>query len=299
MTNNILFRGIMPALVTPLNDDATIREKSVKPLMDWQMKQGVQGFYVLGATGEGAVLAEKERFRMAEAAADAVKGTGKKLILHIGAPEMASAERLARHAREVGADAVSSVYPNFFCHYSVEEALDYYKRLIDACGLPMLGYCQTLMQGADVVGFVDRLMQLDGVIGVKYTFPNYYQMYQIKQLRGGNINVINGPDETLLAGLSMGADGGIGSTYNLMAGWFVQLYNAFCANDVAAASAMQQKINRVIGVCIRYGVVPSVKLCLQEMGFDAGCAAAPGRRYTEQEKYEIITAFREAGLFDE
>ena len=56
MTNNILFRGIMPALVTPLNDDATIREKSVKPLMDWQMKRGVQGFYVLGATGEGAVL---------------------------------------------------------------------------------------------------------------------------------------------------------------------------------------------------------------------------------------------------
>ena len=118
MTQNILFRGIMPALITPLNDNATIRVQSVKPIMDWQMQQGVHGFYVLGATGEGAVLAEKERMRMAEAAADAVKGTGRKLILHIGAPEMASAERLAKHAREVGADAVSSVYPNFFCHYS-------------------------------------------------------------------------------------------------------------------------------------------------------------------------------------
>ena len=299
MTDRILFRGILPALVTPLNDDSTIRVQSVKPLMDWQMKQGVHGFYVLGATGEGAVLAEKERMRMAEAAADAVKGTGKKLILHIGAPEMASAERLAKHAREVGADAVSSVYPNFFCHYSVEEALDYYRRLIDASGLPMLGYCQALMQGADVVNFVERFMQLDGTIGVKYTFPNYYNLYQIKQLNGGNINVINGPDETLLAGLSMGADGGIGSTYNLMAGWYVQLYNAFRSNDAAEASAMQQKINRVIGVCIRYGVVPSIKLCLNELGFDAGHAAAPGRRYTPEQKTEIITAFREAGLFDE
>lgn len=298
MNDHILFRGIMPALITPLNDNGTIREKSVRPLMDWQSAQGVQGFYVLGATGEGAVLAEKERMRMAEAAADAVKGTGKKLILHIGAPELASAERLAKHAREVGADAVSSVYPNFFCHYSVEEALDYYRRLIDACGLPMLGYCQALMQGADVVSFVDRFMQLDGTIGVKYTFPNYYNMYLIKQLCSGNINVINGPDETLLAGLSMGADGGIGSTYNLMADWYVQLYSAFCANDVSAASALQQKINRVIGVCIRYGVVPSIKLCLNEMGFDVGHAAAPGRRYTEEQRKEIITAFREAGLFD-
>ena len=299
MANHILFRGIMPALVTPLNEDATIRVNSVKPLMDWQMKQRVQGFYVLGATGEGAVLNEKERMRMAEAAADAVKGTECKLILHIGAPEMASAERLAKHAREVGADAVSSVYPNFFCHYSVEEALDYYRRLIDACGLPMLGYCQALMQGADVVSFVERLMQLDGVIGVKYTFPNYYNMYLIKQLCGGNINVINGPDETLLAGLSMGADGGIGSTYNLMPAWYAKLYNAFCANDLAAASAMQQKINRVIGVCIRYGVVPSIKLCLNEMGFDAGCTAAPGRRYNLEQRNEIMAAFREAGLFDE
>ena len=299
MVENILFRGIMPALATPLNDDSTVRVNSVKPLMDWQMKQGVQGFYVLGATGEGAVLAEKERMRMAEAAADAVKGTDKKLILHIGAPELASAERLARHAREVGANAISSVYPNFFCHYSVEEALDYYKRLIDASGLPMLGYCQTLMQGADVVDFVGRLIRLDGAIGVKYTFPNYYQMQLIKQLNGGNINVINGPDETLLAGLSMGADGGIGSTYNLMAGWFVQLYNAFCANDVALASALQQKINRVIAVCIRYGVVPSIKLCLNEMGFETGHAAAPARRYTPEQKQEIMTAYREAGLFDQ
>ena len=298
MAENILFQGIFPALVTPLNDDSTVRVQSVKLLMDWQMKQGVQGFYVLGATGEGAVLAEKERVRMAEAASDAVKGTGKKLILHIGSPELASAERLAKHARVVGADAISSVYPNFFCHYSAEEALDYYKRLIDASGLPMLGYCQSLMQGADVVSFVDRFMQLDGTIGVKYTFPNYYNMHLIKQLNGGNINVINGPDETLLAGLSMGADGGIGSTYNLMAGWFVQLYNAFRANDVGAASAMQQKINRVIDVCIRYGVVPSIKLCLNEMGFEVGHAAAPGRRYTPDQKTEIITAFREAGLFE-
>lgn len=299
MDERVLFKGIMPALITPLNDDATIRTQSVKPLMDDLMQQGVQGFYVLGATGEGAVLAEKERMIMAEAAADAVKGTGKKLILHVGAPEMTIAERLAKHAREVGADAISSVYPNFFCHYSVEEALDYYQRLIDASGLPMLGYCQTLMQGADVVSFVERFMQLDGAIGVKYTFPNYYNLYQIKQLCGGNINVINGPDETLLAGLSMGADGGIGSTYNLMAGWFVQLYNAFCQNDVQAASGLQQKINRVIGVCIRYGVVPSIKLCLNEMGFDVGHAAAPGRRYTTEQKNEIITAFRKAGLFEE
>ena len=296
MKNNILFKGIMPALITPLNDDSTVRTEAVAPMMKWMMDQGVAGFYVLGATGEGAVLAEQERMRMAEAAADAVNGTGKKLILHVGAADTQSAIRIARHAGQVGADAISSVYPNFFCHYGVEEALDYYRALIDASGLPMLGYCTSMLQGVDVVQFVEKLMKIDGVIGVKYTFPNYYHMHCIKQLNGGNINVINGPDETLLCGLSMGADGGIGSTYNLMADRYVKLYEAVQANDLKKAHEIQVAINKVIAVMLHHGVVPSIRVGLEARGFACGHAAFPGRRYTAEETAQILADYRAAGL---
>lgn len=295
--DKILFRGIMPALVTPLNDDATIRERSVEPLIKWHISQGVDGFYVLGGTGEGAALAEGERMRMAEASAQALKGTGKKLILHVGAPDLNSAVRLARHAAEVGADAISSVYPNFFCRYSVNEALDYYRALVDASGLPMLGYCQTLMQGTDVVDFVDKLIRIDGVIGVKYTFPNYYNMQQIKRLNGGNINVINGPDESLLCGLAMGADGGIGTTYNVMPARFVKLYERFAANDVKGAQEMQYKVNHVIDVLLNINLIPAVRVILEEMGFDVGHSAAPARRFDVDERKALIAAVKQAGLF--
>ncbi len=296
MTNNVLFRGIMPALFTPLNEDSTVKASVVAPLMKGQMERGVDGFYVLGATGEGAVLAEKERVIMAEAAADALKGTGKKLILHVGAADTREAERLARHAGQIGADAISSVYPNFFRVYSLEEAKDYYRALIDASGLPMLCYCQPMIKGG-AVEFAQEIMQVEGVIGLKYTFPNYYDLFRIKQLNGGNINVINGPDESLICGLSMGADGGIGTTYNMLPDRFVKLYQAFLAGDWETARRMQASVNRLITVMLAHGY-SAFRLGMEALGFDVGPAAFPAKRYTAEEKKALIESFRQAGLFD-
>ncbi len=290
--DNIMFKGILPALVTPLNDDSTIRVKSVEPLVKWQLSRGVDGFYVLGASGEGAVLAEAERMKMAEATADAMKGTGKKLILHVGDSNTRSAQRLAKHAREIGADAISSVYPNFFETYSVPEAMDYYRSLVDISGLPMICYCTAMLRDLDPVQFVGKLMTIDGVIGVKYTFPNYYNMQRIKLLNNGNINVINGPDETLICGLVMGADGGIGCNYNLIPEKFVALYNYFIHDDLKGACDAQEDINKLIRLILQYPLIPAIKCILDYMGFDVGYAAFPGTRLSQETQRELISALR-------
>ena len=151
---------------------------------------------------------------------------------------------------------------------------------------------------AQISEFVDKLIKVQGVIGVNYTFPNYYQLQCIKRLNGGNINVINGPDESLLCGLAMGADGGIGTTYNVMAPWFVKLYERFSANDVMGAQEMQYRINRVIDVLLGTNLIPAVRVALEEMGFDVGFSAAPARRFDAVGRKGLIDALRAAGLFE-
>lgn len=297
--NNILFRGIMPALVTPLNDDATVRCEVVEPMVSWLASQGVDGFYVLGGTGEGGVLSELERMHMAEAAADAIKKCGKKLIMHIGSADTQSAIRLAKHASKIGADAISSVYPSFFCYYDLEEAAGYYDTLTQAAGLPMLGYCSDMIQGQSPLTVVERLMKLDGVIGVKYTFQNYYQLQRIKNLNSGNINVINGPDETLLCGLAMGADGGIGANYSLIPGKFAELYRLAQRNDLQGAMVMQREINRLIGVILRYPMIPAIKCVLEYMGFPVGHAAYPAAHLDEDTKARLLADLRFEGVLPE
>ncbi len=274
---NKLFSGIMPALITTVNEDNTLKRDVAEEVMRRELKTGITGFYINGATGEGPLLPEKTRMEMAELAVDVCRGRGA-VINHVGAADMASALRLAKHARETGCDAVASVVPNFFFKFKEECVLDYYRRLAAAAELPVLVYVQGLMTD-DPYAFMQKAITIDGVIGCKFTNFNFYAMHRITKLNGGDINVINGPDEMLICGLTMGADGGIGSTYNVIPAWYCALYEAFRKGDFAAARDWQYKIDRVVEILLADGsCIASVKAYFSLLGIDAGFAALPQLR---------------------
>lgn len=279
---NVKFRGIMPALVTPLNEDGTVREHAVKPLVDHLLASGCSGFYICGATGEGPVLQPEARMRMAELTVEAVNGRGA-VIDHIGAVDLITSKKLAAHAAKTGVDAVSSV-PPFFYPYGNDQIYDYYSALSDAAGIPMLMYASPLSGVPVGKDMVARLMTIPNMIGLKWTNPNYYEMHRICELCGGDINVINGPDETLVCGLTMGAQGGIGSTYNVMPKVIVSIYDAFLRGDWEAARQAQYKANRLIELLIATHVMSGCKLILNDLGFDVGECTYPMKRFTENEK---------------
>lgn len=282
-------------MITPLFADGSVITDSIKKVIDRNYSQGAAGFYICGSTGEGPVLTAEKRMQVAEAVMEFNNGRGK-IINHVGAASPEEAFLLARHAKEIGCDAVSSVVPNFYYKYGEDEIVEYYKRLAEKAGLPVVAYAQGLLTG-DVVSLMKKLIAVDGVIGVKFTLTDFYSLHRIKELNGGDINVINGPDEMLICGLSMGADAGIGSTYNLMCAEYVKLFNAFKSGDLKAAQATQFKINKVIELLIKYGVIRSIKYVLTYMGIECGSAAYPGAPLTENEKSELIKELDNLGFF--
>lgn len=296
--DNIRFRGVMPALVTPFDDGGRIKCETVRRLMDMQLSNGVSGFYICGNTGEGPVLSAKTRMDMAETVMEHIKGRGA-VIDHIGASNIQDTLALARHAARAGVDAISSVAPTFFYNYTDDEIVDYYKAIADVTDTPMIVYATGLMRSPDITRLIARLMKIPGVVGVKFTRTNYFEMRKIKELNGGNINVINGPDETLLCGLVMGADAGIGSTYNIMPAWFARLYRSFVDGDYDTAREYQYRIDGVIDVLLRYGVngvINSTKCTLELMGFDVGQAAFPAKRFSASEREALKADLAAAGL---
>ena len=290
---NKLFGGIMPAFITPIDFQSNLKEKSAEKIMQWELSKGVNGFYINGSTGEGLFLSESTRKDMAELAVSLCKGKGK-VINHIGAVDTQSALRLAKHAGQIGCDAISSLVPNYIKTYSTEQILDYYKRIQDASGLPVLVYCMGNL-GTTPYDFMSKAMKIDGIIGCKYTMFDFYSMHRITELNGGDINVINGPDEMLICGLTMGADGGIGSTYNLMADRYISLYNKFSSGDFEGARSTQFEINKVIGVILKYDCIPAIKEAFNIMGFDAGSIAYPGKVFTKEESDLFREEMNEAG----
>lgn len=286
--SNVKFTGVMSALVSCVDEDGKVYEQDMRRLMEWQLAAGLQGFYLCGGTGEGPVLQKETRMRIAEIAKDAV-GDRAKLIAHVGAIDLKTAVELARHAGEIGLDAVSSV-PPFFFHYGEKEIADYYRALADASGLPLLMYASPLSGIQITWDMVDRLMDIPGMIGLKWTSYDYFTMHRIRELRGGNINVINGPDECLLCGLTMGADGGIGATYNLMPKLFAEIYDNYRAGNLEAAQKAQFKANKLIEILLKFGVVTGIKDALRMIGYECGYQVYPQKRFSEEEQ----KAFRAA-----
>ncbi len=286
---NVIFSGIIPALVTPLDANEHINETTARRLMRWMMDCGADGFYICGATGEGPVVAPGQRMKLAEIAREETRLRGAKAIIHVGAVDLSTAAALARHAGEIGADAVSSV-PPFFFGYGEKEIAQYYTRIAESAGLPLIMYCSPLAGINITYDMVGRFLRIPNAIGVKWTSYDYYTMHRIKLLQGGDVNVLNGPDETLLCGLAMGADGGIGGTYNVMPKVFRGIYDSFKAGDIAAAQRGQDKANRLIDVILRYGVQPSLKEILARAGFDCGCCVYPQKRLTDEERAGLMAA---------
>jgi len=280
--NNVKFTGILPALVTPFcADNKTINEDAAKKLIDLHLEQGANGFYILGGTGEGLVMAREEREIMCEVAVNHIAGR-KPVINHIAAMNFREACELAKHAEKAGCDAIAAVPPSFF-YYSEDDMFEYYKKLAECVSIPLVIYYHPAAQADMSANLIARIFEIDNVTGVKWSSENFFEMMKLKDITHGEMNIINGPDELLVSGLAAGADAGIGSTYNAMLPQFVEIYNLMKIGEVEKARAIQIKVNNVIDAMLKYELIPAVKHTVKLMGIDVGEATFPMKHYTDAE----------------
>ena len=296
--NRIMFRGIMPALITPVNGDGSLREEVTRKLVRDLSATGITGFYILGSTGEGVATDRERRMEFAELVREA-RPEGISIINHIGASDLATVKKLARHARRIGLDAISSV-PPFFFSYDEQGVLDYYRAMSDESeGLPLIVYAAPMAGPLLPVSTIEKMLDIPGFIGMKFTNPNYYLMSRYKKIDGGNINIFNGPDETCALGLMMGADGAIGSTYNIMPRTFVGIYDAVQAGDVREAMRLQHKADDLIEALLDYNVVEAVKVALTLKGYDVGDVTPPLPRMSDAQKAALTERLCALGFPEE
>ena len=197
-----LLNGMYSAIFSVYDEQFNVKKDTVNKLVDYQLTNGLKGFYVCGNTGECKVLPVKTRKEMLETVVDANNGKGQ-VVAHIGAGLYNDGLDLLEHANSLNVDAVASLPPSLQGYYNPEEVLDYYKALAEKSKVPVYAYI-TRDLSTDYVSFVDKLSNIDNVIGVKFSVPDYYVFGKISAKFGDKLNIINGPDETCLCGLTLG-----------------------------------------------------------------------------------------------
>lgn len=278
------YAGIYTALLTPFDRQDRINEKELEKLVKYNLKMGVTGFYVGGSTAEAFLLSIEERKQIFEIVKSAAPDST--LVAHIGALRESDALLLGMHAAELGYSLISSVAP-FYYKFSFPEIRDYYFRLADGVGLPMLVYHFPAFSGVQFgLSEMKTFLADDRFAGIKYTSNDFFMMEQCKSAFPDKV-VFNGFDEMFLCGLSMGADGGIGSTYNFMADKFVRMQKLMQEGNLEQAKEIQKEANAIIAVLCRIGVMSAEKEVLNQLGFDFGVCRHPFKEPDAEEK-ELI-----------
>ena len=286
---NEKFKGIFPALLTPFDENGDICFSSLRVLVEKLLAQGVKGFYVDGSTGEAFLLTFEERKAIIKAVAEYARGRCT-LIAQIGCISTRQAVALARFAQSCGYDAVSSVAP-FYYKFSFAEIKKYYFDIADAVDIPVLIYNIPVLSGVNLsVEQMGEFFSDPRFIGVKHTSTDYFALRQFKTAFPEKV-MLNGFDETFLAGLSMGADGAIGSTYNFMAERFLRIHKAFTEGDIGQAAALQEQADKIIALLCKYGVIPGCKAILTQAGVPMGDCRPPFVTPGEKQKEEFLKAY--------
>lgn len=275
------FEGIFTALLTPFDTNGKINEKVLAKHIEENLRKGVTGFYVNGSTAEVFLLSEEERKYLYRFVKE-VAGDRCTLIAHIGSISTLQTMEYGRLAEELGYDAISSVAP-FYYNFSFEEIKQHYFTVVENVNLPMIIYNFPKFSGVSIsTDHFGEFLCDDRFLGLKHTSNDFFALEQLKT-RFANKVFYNGYDEMFLAGIAMGADGGIGSTYNIMAEKFIRIKALFEEGKNAEAQAIQREANKIIAALCKVGVMQGEKAVLTLLGYDFGDARSPYRKLEKED----------------
>jgi dihydrodipicolinate synthase/N-acetylneuraminate lyase len=199
--------GTLAASVTPLRDEGLrLDEDAFGPLLEFYRDSGPDGLLVLGTTGEGILLGDEERRRVAGLA---IAGAGRlRVIVHCGAQTTGQTSALAAHAAEAGADAVAAIAPPYFPLDS-SELLEHFAAAAAACApLPFYVYEYEQRIGYAVpVSVIEALRErAPNLAGMKVSDAPFER---VQPYLATGLDVFIGAERVIRDGLRNGAAGAV------------------------------------------------------------------------------------------
>ncbi len=299
MTRFPHIEGLVSAPHTAMNADGSLNLGMIEQQARTLSSAGVVGAFVCGTTGEGQSLTTDERMQIAQRWRD-VAGKDLMVIVHIGHTSLAEAKALAAHAQKIGADSIGAL-PPFFFKPGVNELVAFYAELAAAAPkLPLYYYHIPSMTGVNIKVY-DFLAaggdKIPTLAGAKFTFEDLMDFARCLRMQDGRFDMLFGRDEILLAGLSLGAKGGVGSTYNYAPALYLDIIKAFAAGDLARAQSLQARSIDFIQVLVKYGGLRTSKAIMKMTGIDCGPVRLPLAPVGEQEYRSMQADLEEVGFF--
>jgi N-acetylneuraminate lyase len=294
--------GLVAATHTPFHADGSLHLAVVEKQAAHLIANRVAAAFIGGTTGESHSLSLDERRALAQRWVEVTRGTSLKIVVHVGSNCLGDAAALARQAQELGASAISALAPSYFKPSSVDLLVDCCVPIAAAAPrLPFYFYDIPSLTGVSLAmpEFLEKATtRIPNLAGLKFTNPDLMSYQLCLRAGDGTLDVPWGTDEALLGALAVGAQGGVGSSYNFAAPIYHRLMASFTKGDLSAAHEEQFRSVRLIHTLARYGYMGAAKEVMKMLGVDVGPARLPNGNPSAAQTITLRGELERLGFFD-
>jgi len=288
-------KGIIPPLTTPFDETGKVLRAALEAEIDHQIGCGARGICVTGSTGEGAGLTPDEIFEISSIAVKHNRGRVP-VVGGIISDTTDEAVNLASAAKQAGVDALQVTQPHYLFQPDAEGLVEYYSRIRDASGLPVILYnvIPWAQVGVDAIG---RLIAAEAIAGIKQSGSNLHLLADLLYRYGENIPILTAVDDLILPSLVLGSPGAIAAIVTVLPKEAVALYEAVQKGDLQRALEFHRKL-LVVWRALEGGprFHARVKYAMELQGRPAGLPRHPQRAASEADRAMVAKALEEAGI---
>ncbi len=290
-----MFKGSMPALVTPFNN-GKVDIDALKKLVDWHVDQGSHGLVPVGTTGESPTLTHAEHDLVVQTVVQAAAGRIP-VIAGAGSNNTVETVRLVEAAKKAGADAALVVTPYY--NKPTQAGLIAHFTAAANCGLPIIIYN---IPGRSVVDMspetMGKLAELPMIVGVKDATGDLSRVPKQRMHCGNDFVQLSGEDATALGFNAHGGVGCISVTANIAAKLCAEFQETTLAGDYATALVLLDRLMPLHEAVFTEPGLVGAKYGMSLLGLCGEEVRSPLTPLSDETKAAIKSGMQFAGLLN-
>ncbi|SMX38355.1 4-hydroxy-tetrahydrodipicolinate synthase [Maliponia aquimaris] len=291
-----MFKGSMPALVTPFKDGA-VDFDTLKQLVEWHIAEGSHGLVPVGTTGESPTLSHAEHEAVIECVVAAAAGRVP-VIAGAGSNNTEEAIRFTRHAHRVGATGALVVTP-YYNKPTQAGLIAHFTAIHDSAEIPIVIYNIPGRSAVDMSpATMGELAKLPRIVGVKDATGDLARVCQQRITCGPDFVQISGEDATAHGFNAQGGVGCISVTANVAPRLCSELQSACLSGDYGKALTIQDRLMPLHQAIFAEPGLCGAKYAMSRLGLCSEEVRLPLVPVTEPTRARLDAALRHAGLLN-
>ena len=275
---NVKLTGILPPMITPVDDAGRFDEDTMRSYVDWLIDRGVDGLFPNGSTGEFTRFSPAVRCRIAQVVVEAAAGRVP-VVAGIGDVDVQTTVQTCGFYRDIGVTTAIVVSP-FYFQLSQPGVAAYFADVAEKSPLDLFLYnIPVFATPIEVSTVVDLATTQDRIVGIKDSsgsVPNMMRMVAAIKPQRPEFALFTGFDGLLATMRSVGADGGMVASAGVVPEVTATINRLYDAGDLAGSLRLQGELLKLFDTLLAVPEFPEgFRLAATSRGLSLGRSRTP------------------------